>query len=220
MALSGKVGDRSAAAGGCRRCRGRPDHFGRSGQQVGNRRIQTALAALERDGGAQDPGLTELLIGLARSYEGARRESEALQAYRRAWHVQRINVGLHNLQQEPLVDAIITLEARRHNWEAVADSHDYLLWLYRRNYSDHDPRWLPAAKRLRRWHLDAYRLPTGREFSDHLDAQIWLYRKAIDIIETHTGDRRLAQCFWDERCAFPETLPDRNLRNSNEPPGL
>ena len=115
-------------------------------------------------------------------------------------HVQRINVGLHNLQQEPLVDAIIALEARRHNWEAVADSHDYLLWLYRRNYSDHDPRWLPAAKRLRRWHLDAYRLPTGREFSDHLDAQIWLYRKAIDIIETHTGDRRLAQCFWDERC--------------------
>jgi tetratricopeptide (TPR) repeat protein len=165
--------------------------------------FETAITEVERDAGAQDPRLSELLSGLGRSYEDAVRYEEALDAYSRAWHIQRIASGLHNLEQQPLVDRIILLRAKAGDWEGVADGYDYLTWLYRRNYTADDPRWLPAARRLRQWHLDAYRLPTGRDFTEHLDAQIWLYDKAIRIIEKQTGDRRLAQCFWDEHCKTP-----------------
>lgn len=152
-------------------------------------KFEQTIKEMELDLGPADPQLSELLAGLAASYEQIGQYAEALNRYRRAWFILRINEGLYSLRQVGLLNAIIENAAQLGDWEAVADSYDYLLWLYRRNYSSDDPRWLPVVERLRRWHLAAYYLPTGRPLEDHYDAQYQLYYLAKRIEKNQAKKR-------------------------------
>jgi tetratricopeptide (TPR) repeat protein len=143
--------------------------------------FEQAIKDLELREGTSDPGVGELSASLAASYEQNGQHAEALEHYRRALYILRINEGLYTLRQVRLVNAIIDNAAQIADWETVADNYDYLLWVYRRNYSSDDPRWLPVVERLRRWHLAAYYLPTGRSLEEHYEAQYQLYYLAKRI---------------------------------------
>ena len=62
-----------------------------------------AIMQLESRGGAYASGLSESLLGLARTLQSQGRHEEAIRVYRRGVHLIRINEGLYTTRQIPLL---------------------------------------------------------------------------------------------------------------------
>ena len=158
------------------------------------------LDDIQKEYGVYDSRLTQELVSLGLAYQAQGEHDDALKAFKRAWHVDRVNAGLYSKSQMGLLEHIIDSHAALEDWRAVADDYDYLHWVYKRNHEPNDPELLPIIKRLRRWHVHAYNRDTGRALTEHFYAADDLYNQGIEIIESHTGKRELGICFWHPGC--------------------
>jgi len=164
------------------------------------RDYEQAVIAAEINEGAYGEGLAEHLLALGKALHTADQHEQALDVLRRAWHVNRINQGLYNLEQLPILDLILQSQAATKDWASVADSYDFVQWVYRRNFDTDDPRLLPVLKKLRTWHLSAYYFDSGRSLTEHFYAADAIYTQALRIVEVETGDPLKAMCFWHATC--------------------
>lgn len=167
-------------------------------QTIGD--FEQAVVAAEAEYGAYGKELAEHLLALGKALHRADQHDEALDVLRRAWHLVRINQGLYNLKQLPILDLMVQSQAALKDWTSVGDSYDFVHWVYRRNYTADDPRLLPLLKKLRVWHISAYYVDSGRTLTEHFYAADAIYKQAVNIIETQTGDPMKAMCFWHEAC--------------------
>src|SRR5690606_20532927 len=103
-----------------------------------------------------------------------------------ALFVIRANEGLYSLTQVPILDLLIDSRKQIGDWRGVADAHDLLIWVYRRNYEPDDPRMLPALKRLRRWNFEAYNKETGRTLDMLFAEADRAYEQGLAIVEKCT----------------------------------
>jgi hypothetical protein len=163
-------------------------------------RLEIRIDEIESEGGAFDQRLTETVLDLGSHLQEAGRHEDAIKEFRRGWHIARVNNGLYAPDQARFLDEIIESQTALSDWPGVADSYDSLLWLYRRNYSQRDTRWLPLLRRLRAWHLQGYRVDTGRTVNEHYYMQLAIYQQAVDIVAEQTGDRRMGLCYWHQSC--------------------
>jgi hypothetical protein len=161
---------------------------------------QEAIRGIESEHGKLDPQLFPLLLGLALEQREEERHAEAARTLYHALFVVRANEGLYSLTQVPVLELLIDSRTKLNDWRAVADAHDLLIWVYRRNYAPDDPRMLPALKRLRRWNFEAYNKETGRPLDMLFDDAERYYKQGIAIVEKCTGDRQAALCFWHKGC--------------------
>ncbi len=81
---------------------------------------------------------------------------EALEAFRRAEHLLRINNGLYALEQVPALEGMIQTNMRQRDWEAVDKDMERLVWLYRRNNTSESPEYLKVLEDFAKYHLAAY----------------------------------------------------------------
>lgn len=161
---------------------------------------ESRIRDIEARDGVYAGALAEELDDLALAYREDGQYEEAAETLQRLLHIIRVNQGLYSLDQLAVLDALIDLRGKLKQWKEVADAYDFELWLHRRNFKENDPVLLPILKRLRSWHINAYRLDTGRSLSEHFYAAQKLYHQAIDIIMEQTGDRQAALCFWHREC--------------------
>lgn len=162
------------------------------------RQYEDKVKALERRGGAYDPGLPETLValGLARlarqDYVGA----EA--ALERALHTTRVNNGLYSVEQLPILERLVDINTATHDYLGVNQNYHYLFWLSKRIYGTDDPRLLAEIDRMGRWHLAAFAEDVDDMPMSHLFAADDLYRRAVDIIDGNYGsdDPRLVNALY------------------------
>jgi tetratricopeptide (TPR) repeat protein len=158
-------------------------------------RYQARIDELQNTGGAFNDALGEALAGLGFSYMNLERYPEALAAFNRSLHIQRVNNGLHNPNQLPLLEAIIATNTAAGNWEALDQNYHMYYWVNRRSYGDSDPKLLPVINRLGQWHLQAFESGADPLSVKHILSAERLYHDAVAIIEAHYGpeDTRLIQ---------------------------
>lgn len=148
---------------------------------------QKSIRQLQQVHGAFYDQISEKLIGMGLAYRNLGQNKEAIKALNRALHINRINRGLYNVSQLPILDLIIQTNTDLQDWEALDQNYHYLYWVNRRIYGDNDPRLLPVINRLGRWHRNAYSLASDSVPFNHLLAADQLSQDAVRIIETNYG---------------------------------
>ena len=97
-------------------------------------RYSERVQQLEAENGAYNHELVEELIGLGQAYYNMGNYTEALGLYNRALHINRVNEGLHNINQLPIVELIIEANTALKDYKKLSDNFGYLLWVYNRNF--------------------------------------------------------------------------------------
>jgi tetratricopeptide (TPR) repeat protein len=150
-------------------------------------KYRQAVRATETNQGAYGDQLWEQLVGLGVSLQHAGQHQEAVASLNQALHINRVNHGLHDLNQEPIIDLLINSNSALSDWEALDQNYHYLYWLYRRVYGTENMRLLPVINRVGLWHLNAYNLGESDNPLAHLLAAQTMYSDAVNIIETNQG---------------------------------
>jgi len=121
--------------------------------------IEQYLEELQRaevEYGAYGQSLADAYLGLGAAYEANQELNEAVDAYLRGMHVQRVNNGLFDQGQIVYLEELAELEVGRSNW---FDASDHLNTAHAITAKNHPPGSLPvlkAASQLIDLHLKAY----------------------------------------------------------------
>lgn len=148
---------------------------------------EKVIQELQKSHGVYYEPIGEELIGLGLAYKNLGQYKEALQALNRSLYINRINHGLHNPNQVPLLELVIEINTALGDWEALDRNYHYLYWVNRRTYGENDPRLLPVIDRLGLWNLNAYSLESNPIPFKHLLTADSLFHDAVKIIETNYG---------------------------------
>ncbi len=143
---------------------------------------------LESESGAYNNDLVEQLIGLGLAYSDAEKHAEALKVYQRALHINRVNHGLHSLEQIPILERVIEANTALNDYNQLNNNYSYMLWVYKRNFPENDLRMLPVLDRIAEWHLDAFNKTLVPESLGHLVVAANLYNESLEIIKLVEGD--------------------------------
>jgi len=98
-----------------------------SGQEISA--YQFEINELERREGHFSPQLIQNLLMLAGLYQRQGNHLEAIALYQRADHISRINYGLYDRGQLPIIEGLIKSYLAREDFESVNEQQRYLLFL-------------------------------------------------------------------------------------------
>ena len=177
------------------------------------------IEELQRSHGIFHDRIGEELIGLGLAYKNLGQYRQAIDAFKRSLHINRINQGLHNPNQLALLELLIETNSAVSDWEALDQNYHYLYWVNRRIFGENDPRLIPVIERLGTWHLNEYQLESGPIPFKHLLSADILFQDAVDIIEASFGanDPRLinalyrialANCHMASHAGNPDTYEE------------
>ncbi len=150
-------------------------------------RLSQRVLELEAENGAYNYDLVEELIGLGMAYSDMGNHQEALGVFNRALHINRVNEGLHNINQLPIVELIIEANTELMDYKGLSDNFSYLLWVYSRNFDNNEMEIVPAYMRAADWHVSTYSKSSHPESVRHLIMAANFYSKAVDIVEKAKG---------------------------------
>ena len=154
-------------------------------------RYRSTIDEIEAIEGPYGGSLTQNLIGLGLTMQDQGNHNEAIEHFTRAVHINKINEGLYNLNQVPVLERLIESYVAQGNWEDANDKHQYLFWLHQRNFGNADPRMLPIINKLSNWHLNAYTLDSNSGLFHHLINAHLLFKLAVNIIDNNYGQNDL-----------------------------
>lgn len=133
------------------------------------------LDALERAGGPYSDGLAEPLAALAHLHRERGEWEEALDLYRRAQHVVRINDGLYSQRQIPLLRGQLDTYRLSGDMEALDDRYQYFFRLYGRGEPPYTELRMRATLEYLRWQREWLRL--------ELDSEEKSRRRLLDLYQ-------------------------------------
>ncbi|MEQ8953832.1 MAG: hypothetical protein RL120_06820 [Gammaproteobacteria bacterium] len=151
------------------------------------RSYNNAVQQLEAQGGAWSQQLTEELsaMGLLQQQQGD--HIGAVETFNRAMHINRINSGLHTLEQVPLIENMIDSFLALGDWEQADIYNNYLLYVNQRTYGRRDPRMIPILARLADWNLQVYNVRFGGSQAQRLWSAQTLFNVAAGLVGLHFG---------------------------------
>ncbi|NKB37566.1 MAG: hypothetical protein GKR93_10410 [Gammaproteobacteria bacterium] len=145
------------------------------------------ISHLEREFGAYHVTLIAPLNDLAMAYQKSGAVLKAIEMYERALHINKVNLGVHNLSQADLIERLIENYSSLQDWQQVAAKMHYLLWVYRRNFDSSDDRLVAMMERVGRWYRQAYWQHQGGEALSFLVEADDLVDEALAIVELQAG---------------------------------
>jgi tetratricopeptide (TPR) repeat protein len=119
-------------------------------------RYRDDIRQLQMQHGAFAPGLSETLLGLGDAYSQMGSHEEAVQTFKSALYISRVNSGLYSLTQLPYLDRLIEEYSRLGDMQNTGNMYSYMYWLYKRNYGDNDLRTLAPIERMQTWMQKVY----------------------------------------------------------------
>ena len=102
-----------------------------------------------------------------------------------ALYLHRVNYGLQDLQQSPIVDLLISNNLNQQDWKSADNNFHKLHWLHRRNLENNDPKLLAVLDRLIAWHLVATNLKTGQHPGKHFMKLLELNQRTLEIVDSY-----------------------------------
>ncbi len=131
--------------------------------------------------------MSQELMGLGLSYQNIGLHAEAVQAFSHAMHITRVNHGLYNLNQAPILERLIESAIKSNDIILADNRQQYYFYLYSRNYGDKDIRMLPALKKMANWKtLYQDGLEADAILMNLLSAHS-LYGQYVDILKVNYG---------------------------------
>jgi tetratricopeptide (TPR) repeat protein len=146
--------------------------------------FQLQLEEFESKTGPYADGLTEPLLGLGRYYSRRGDYEQALQLYRRALHIVRLNDGLNSKRQAPVVRELLDTVRLSGDLQALDDRYDYFFRLYGRGRPPYNDIRVRAALEYLRWQREALRLDIDNSDSRRL---LELYALNEDMLDAAVG---------------------------------
>ncbi len=150
-------------------------------------RFNEAIADAETIAGAWGNSLVEQLTTLGSLQQQQGNYSGAIETHERAIHVQRINAGLHTIDQAPLVRRMIESYIAMRDWPQVDTYHNYLFFIQQKTYGNTDPRLIPALGELANWHIHAFAMREGQSLAMRLSSAQMLFATAARLVDMHFG---------------------------------
>ncbi len=144
---------------------------------------QNNIDQLEISAGPHNVALIEPLLSLGIMHNENQQYFHAEESLKRALHIHRINTGLHDLSQLPILDLIISNNINQQNWKATNKNYHLYHWLHRRSYEETDPRMLAVIDKLIAWHLLGTNLEAGPHPGEHFIKLLDLNERALKIVE-------------------------------------
>lgn len=147
----------------------------------------TSVEAIEARGGVWDRSLVEELasMGLLQQQQGY--HEEAIATFDRAIHVNRINSGLHTLEQIPVVEQLIQSYLSLGDWQNADIYNNYLFYVQQKAYGPDDPRLIPVLERLADWNIQAFNIGFGEARGIRLSSAQILFNAAARMVGVHFG---------------------------------
>ncbi len=149
------------------------------------------ISHLELSSGPYSEDLTAPLVSLGILLNENSQYANAEDSLKRALHIHRINNGLHDLSQLPILELIINNNIIQQNWKATNNNYHLYYWLHRRNYEETDPRMLAVIDKLIAWHLLGTNLKAGPHPGEHFIKLLELNERALHIVENYPQQDKL-----------------------------
>lgn len=147
---------------------------------------QDDISNLESEEGVYGNGLVEKLASLGLSYQYLGQHNKAIEVFKRAIHVNRVNDGLYSEGQVQILQRQIASHIALGQWKDVSEKYGYLYWLNSQNYGKDDPRMLSTFDQLSSWHLRAYSMRFGKDRianTEHLITAHKFIEHSIELLE-------------------------------------
>ncbi|MCI5107339.1 MAG: hypothetical protein MRY76_11545 [Pseudomonadales bacterium] len=111
----------------------------------------------------------------------------ALDLLNQAWQINRINYGLYNESQIPVLKSLVFSGIETEDWQTVDQLYDYMTHLYLQIYELDDPRLDEGLEKISSYHITAFNADLGEGREYHL-------RKAAELLELRleTSEQTLA----------------------------
>ena len=131
--------------------------------------------------GAMDAQLGEQLLGLGLLYKNHGMYDEAGEVLNRSLQIKRVNDGIQNMDQVPILKALIEVNSAAKQWDELDRNYHLLLWVYERNLEPGDPELLPIIDLVGRWKMAAY---SGGLLSEKASTTLY---DLIDMYQSHVN---------------------------------
>lgn len=158
--------------------------------RVDRDRYEQVVADLELQASADtwNADLNEAYLNLAGTLDVLGIHDEAAIVYDKALQNTRIGNGLNNLQQLPILEALLENSLEQQDWEK-ADSYAHLAFhIARRNYAIGDTRRTDALNRLSQWKLRVAKEELTGSYRQYARDTIAIYRTEMNLVEETAGD--------------------------------
>ena len=151
------------------------------------RNYDLSVQQIEVRDGAWSKELTEELnaLGLLQQQQGD--HISAVETFNRAIHINRINSGLHTLEQVPLIEHMIDSFLALGDLEQADIYNSYLLYISLKSYGRDDPRMIPVLERMADWNIQLYHVRYGESLSSRLVTAQTMYNVAARLVSLHFG---------------------------------
>jgi hypothetical protein len=124
------------------------------------------------------------LLSRGLQLQEAGQHEAALDVLSQAWQINRINYGLYNENQIPVLKSIVYSGIETGDWQAVDRFYDYMTHLYLQLYELDDPRLDEGLENISSFHITAFNADLGEDREYHL-------RKAAELLELRLETSKL-----------------------------
>lgn len=146
---------------------------------------QKNISQLQVDAGPYSEELVAPLLSLGILQNENRQYTAAAESFNSAMHIRRVNSGLHDLSQLPILELIISNNINQQDWKATNNNYHLYHWLHRRNYKETDPQMLAVIDKLIAWHLLGTNLEAGPHPGEHFMKLLELHESAVRIVDNY-----------------------------------
>lgn len=147
------------------------------------------IAELEGEGGVWNSDLIEELYSLGTLLQQQGSHEEAIKLFDRAVHINRINLGLHAVEQVPAIESKIQSYLALNQWQDADLTFEYLYYIQRRAYGSRDPRLIPVLSSIAEWNLRAFHLGHGEALGMRLNNALMFWNAAANMVKTYYGSQ-------------------------------
>lgn len=146
-------------------------------------RHEAVMTQIRNDFGPYDPRMLEPLSDMADALLLNEEYDSALQLLDQQLQLLKINYGLYNHQQIPVIEKQLVAHFKNQEWAAVDTDLEYLNWLYTRDSVLDAPARLEGMYKLRDWRMLTLNHDQRRRDAEHLLTIRKLSRSALDMAE-------------------------------------
>jgi hypothetical protein len=114
---------------------------------------EESIKQLELQGGAYESGLSQELLSLGNTYQTQNDHIKALEHLDHALHINRVNSGLFNLEQEQIIEGKIRSHIALGEINDADVQQQYLFYLKRKAFGDGSVELIPALNRYAEWNI-------------------------------------------------------------------
>lgn len=147
-----------------------------------------ATEQLEIDEGAYSPSLGEQLLSLGQRHHTDENYPAAISALKRSTFLSRVNNGLSNPMQIPIVKSLIDAHIGAGQYIKADERQNYLYRIQTINYQDDPQRSIQALLNHAEWQRQAYLLNLGNNSARHLLMMNNAYQQAVQTISADGGE--------------------------------